>query len=183
MGEGKKVTFTKETKATDYNTEFEEWLVPARSKIQDSMLELANIFKDRHASSCDRTPEWIAFAWLLGAAFSLWRAVFQAEEGLDQPTNRDAAAYILWTVIRDNSVLYKDEKNSWSFGYYLGNAQFRICAIYDQVPRRAELSTGEMSAMIERIRPKPHTDPPKSTQAWDDIYEAFKAVLQALQTS
>jgi hypothetical protein len=134
----KKTRFEK-LRPKDYTTKFETWLVHERSRIQNSMLKLANYYVARRTCLKARSDESIAYAWLLGAAFSLWRAVFLAYESLDQPSNLDAAAKLLWTVIRDNAVTYQTEKNSWSSGYYLGSAQFRIIAAHERL-RAAEFA-------------------------------------------
>jgi hypothetical protein len=66
---------------------------------------------------------------LVGAAFSLWRAVFLAPKN---PTSRLAilkkGRKFLEKFLRDNSISYGDEKNNreWSFGYYLNNVRFRL---------------------------------------------------------
>jgi len=68
-----------------------------------------------------------AFAWLVGAAFSLWRAaplVYGDGTGDDHSAKR----LLLNLLIRDNAVGYPQERttSAWTVGYYLNNALFRL---------------------------------------------------------
>ena len=65
-------------------------------------------------------------AWLLGAGFSLWRAVFLADVSLAPDKNMQDAEAFLDRVLLDHTIVYRDDKNSWSFGYYINNARFRL---------------------------------------------------------
>ena len=58
--------------------EFPAWLVPARNNIQRQLLRLR-----RRLDQKQSPREAVALNWLEGVGFSLWRAVFQAGEGLE----------------------------------------------------------------------------------------------------
>lgn len=107
---------------------FERWLVPKRSEIQHALLDLLVIgtVLARKKRLSPNAVEWRLFGWLVGAGFSLWRAVFTAEKKLDEQINHKAARDFLQNVIRTNAVGFQQEQNSWSYGYYLNNARFRL---------------------------------------------------------
>jgi hypothetical protein len=98
-----------------------DWLVEARNRIQSLMLRLLQRWEElpshrRHA--------------VLGAAFSLWRAVFllvrDAEQALD-PVDA-AARKFLDRVVRTNAVTFSDDMRTraWSSVYCVENAVQRI---------------------------------------------------------
>jgi hypothetical protein len=61
---------------------FAEWLVPARNNIQHQLLSLQKIVgppdKKAPPPTDQEKQNWHIIGLLIGAAFSLWRAVFQA---------------------------------------------------------------------------------------------------------
>jgi hypothetical protein len=77
--------------------------------------------------SLDDSRMW-KLGWLLGVGFSLWRAVFQAGKALDRDVNFERGRIFLNEIIRNNAAVYYTELNSWSLGYYLNNARFRLLA-------------------------------------------------------
>jgi hypothetical protein len=62
---------------------FISWLVPARSNIQGELLRL-NVICSRVSSilNAENRANWEMAGFLLGVAFSLWRAVFWLERSL-----------------------------------------------------------------------------------------------------
>jgi hypothetical protein len=66
----------------------------------------------------------------------LWRAIFLADTERSWTFVSQRIETFLQRVITDNTITYQDDKtnNSWTVGYYLGNAQFRI----DQIILRLE---------------------------------------------
>lgn len=98
-----------------------DWLVEARNRIQSVMLRLLQRWEE--LPSYQRQE-------VLGAAFSLWRAVFllvrDAEQTLD-PVDA-AARKFLDRVVRTNAVTFSDDMRTraWSSVYYVENAMHRI---------------------------------------------------------
>ena len=95
------------------------WLVESRNKIQSAMMKLYK---------CDNDDsQW---QLLVGAAFSLWRAVFLThsdEMRSGEITAQDGRDF-LKTVIERNSIQFGDDygMRRWSGGYYVNNARFRL---------------------------------------------------------
>jgi hypothetical protein len=65
---------------------------------------------------------------LIGAAFSLWRAVFLADTFRDDIQIHQSQEAFLLKVITDNAILFADDKANrhWTVEYYLENAKFRL---------------------------------------------------------
>jgi hypothetical protein len=104
-----------------------DWLVVARNEIQSLMLELYN---KRPKQEPDEMGDWHS---LVGAAFSLWRAVFLVHEAdLTREINlpKHAEEFLL-KVIETNNISFGDDRScrSWSSGYYLNNARYRLKAL------------------------------------------------------
>jgi hypothetical protein len=51
------------------------------------------------------------------------------EESTDE-SNWEDGRELLNKVIEDNVITYKDDKNTWSYGYYLNNARFRLTRLF-----------------------------------------------------
>jgi hypothetical protein len=100
-----------------------QWMVESRNKIQSLMLRLLK------ARANPSTGEW---QFMVGAAFSLWRAVFLAHPNDGWQTRgediEENAATFLRKVIETNSVSFGDDLSNrvWSGGYYINNARFRL---------------------------------------------------------
>lgn len=109
----------------DKDGEFREWLVPARNNIQRQLLRLR-----RRLDGQNDGKVRVILNWLVGVGFSLWRAVFQVRAGLES-TNAvlGASKEFLDRIILDNAAMYQTELNTWSLGYYLGNARLRLVTI------------------------------------------------------
>jgi hypothetical protein len=99
---------------------FEEWLVPSRSQVQEALLRLLLLVRTKHEQLKGSQYRQVIASLLAGIGFSLWRAVFLADNKNDLLYSIDK---FLETVIRDNAIGYRDDKNIWSFGYYVGNAR------------------------------------------------------------
>jgi len=65
---------------------------------------------------------------LIGAAFSLWRAVFLADKARDYGAVQAGQEDFLERLATSNTITFgDDQKNSaWSVSYYLENAKMRI---------------------------------------------------------
>jgi hypothetical protein len=76
---------------------------------------------------------WLDFSYLVGAAFSLWRAAFLTDVHNERPPKQvsDSIHRFLHPLIRDNIINFAQDRESsqWSVGYYLSNANFRLIAV------------------------------------------------------
>ena len=72
---------------------------------------------------------------MVGSAFSLWRAIFLAHINRKTERNFEDARKFLKKVVRDNAIGYIDDVNlqTWSFGFYLNNARFRLRPIWKKL--------------------------------------------------
>jgi hypothetical protein len=97
------------------------WLVFSRNKIQRVMLRL-----DQHRDYPLGKVEWDKH---VGAAFSLWRAVFLCHDAVELTRKLEPdAREFLRTVVETNTIGFKDDKNAsaWTGSYYIANAMFRL---------------------------------------------------------
>jgi hypothetical protein len=152
---------------TELNSDLDRlrWLVPARNKIQAFLLELHEVYARK--GSADPDPSLRDLHFMLGAAFSLWRAVFlvQYRGDFDKPrTNSqilDDAKSFLRKVIETNAIAFGDdlERHGWTCGYYLNNARERIKRLGGQFP--AGISNANLK------------------EEWDQTYEQLRQVFEA----
>ena len=70
---------------------------------------------------------------LAAAGFSLWRAVFLTETS-DKQMLLKSIDIFLGRVIKDNTILYGDDKNVWSLGYYTENGRNGLLQIEHVIP-------------------------------------------------
>jgi hypothetical protein len=146
-----------------------EWLVTSRSKIQAQMLRLQLAIENADEKISNNPKAADMFAWLLGASFSLWRAVFQAQT-LDPVANMDGAKKLLLEVITTNTVTFQLELNSWSYGFYLNNARFRLLRMYREADGYHEPATDSKTAALEKAISALGYDP---TKAWDEVFDFY----------
>jgi len=105
-----------------------------RAKIQDLALQLLHLL-----DSCRRTEDtgqYNPYDLLVGAVFSLWRAIFLVDAADDWDSVLTNAERFLERVIRHNAITYMDDWNNrkWSFLYYLSDTHFRLHAFAKTIP-------------------------------------------------
>lgn len=130
------------------------WLVAARNAIQTLMLDLHERFPPTEAS--DDLETRVKRHTLLGAAFSLWRAVFlvSTEDAARKVDETDAhARAFLEQVIKTNAITFNDDRNSrrWSGGYYLNNARDRILRVSPTADVPASISEAVLKVVWNRL--------------------------------
>jgi hypothetical protein len=167
--------------------DFPGWLVPARNNIQRQLLRLQNLLGQPSKNEppppvpIDSDEGWV-LGWLLGVGFSLWRAVFQAGENLERDRNFEAGRKFLDDIIRNNAAAYRDELNSWSLGYYLSNARFRLIPAHKSLKRLMSASeTVELDALISRIEEGFEAAPGPAPNEWMLCFHAMRLMLDALE--
>jgi hypothetical protein len=107
-----------------------DWLVEARNKIQALMLDIYKIELPIEGQKGQ-------LHLLIGAAFSLWRAVFLVDTSNrkreSNELHKDAKDF-LRKVIETNSILFGDDIKfrNWSSGYYVNNARYRLGEVFDE---------------------------------------------------
>src|SRR5271169_1705632 len=162
--------------------QFFEWLVPARSRIQEETLRLYLICNTRFQEGL-QNPQFDALAValadnLVGMGFSLWRAVFQASEVVHPHSNLERGLLLLRRVIADNTITYMDEKNPWSFKYYLDNAFYRSLDIFRDFDMAGQGAT--LAPELIELKEKATGAPTSSPEHWDLVCSMFQMLVSEL---
>ena len=102
------------------------WAVNQRAEIQRTLLALYE-FVCRHRPPQNGAQKYVP-GYLIGAAFSLWRAVFLADTFRDDVSVHGSQEQFLKKVITDNTIGFNDDRQNrhWTVGYYLENAKIRL---------------------------------------------------------
>jgi hypothetical protein len=153
--------------------DFKEWLVPARNNIQRQLLRLRKRLEDKNDKKVA-----VALNWLAGVGFSLWRAAFQAREGLESNTVVAASKEFLDKIIRDNAAMYQTELNTWSLGYYLGNARLRLVHLGVRLWPYKELPS-QLASLLDEIE-KPMIWDVRRERRKRDAFEEWEACFRAM---
>jgi hypothetical protein len=138
------------------------WLVAARNEIQNLMADLYERFPTK-GDSIDAAFEK-RLHLMVGAAFSLWRAVFLVVPEDTERSLTDIGAHargFLKRVIDTNSIQFGDDLKwqVWSSGYYLNNAKHRILRLRDDKAVQASIST----AVLKTV--------------WTDLYVVLVSII------
>jgi hypothetical protein len=128
------------------------WLVCGRSRNQECCLHLYSLlqkYPDRWSGENS-----YAASNLVGAAFSLWRAVFLGEKEGSKQAEYQHLMLFLANVIEDNSISYVQDKrnNEWTFNYYVDNARLRLT---------------ELRNNWKKVVPEWEVEPRTPTERWD----------------
>lgn len=114
---------------------------------------------DQHPNKPDG-KRWQSY---VGAAFSLWRAVFLCHDGneLNERLEPNAKKFLRRVIIR-NTIGFNDDMDAraWTGGYYINNALFRL-------------------GLRTTARPK-HAS---QRERWEDAYAFLNAHVPALRPS
>ena len=162
-------------------------VVVNRSNIQILLLDLYDFAK--HPESRKKLAEnrfdRSVFAFLVGAAFSLWRAAFLTETKRDWPSILEHATAFLDRLVADNAIAYTQEKSTleWSVGYYLNNACFRIASILDDFAPDLRPNPAQEEALrrfqAQNTQSIVETD---ANEIWQLAYGATRAIFDMLVT-
>jgi hypothetical protein len=108
-----------------------KWLLPARAKIQQALLDLHNLGTTRRIDLLN-DAEHLArpFVLLVGAAFSLWRAAFLSDITQSWEWIVDTANTLLEKLLITNTLSFSTDRDLryWMVGYYLNSTGFRLDA-------------------------------------------------------
>ena len=125
------------------------WLVENRSKIQMRMLELYELHKFEHDHDLNKDV-WPIYGVLIGAVFSLWRAVFLIRGERDPNVEIEHGRILLGTLIETNAIGFPQDVAAaqWTAGYYVNNAALRLSALVS-MPSADNVVTGDTSQWLE----------------------------------
>lgn len=165
------------------------WLVGRRTKIQELLFDVYNTLRERRGALDANGELGAVFALIVGAAFSLWRAVFLIVDARrDEERPLDAAERFLRTLVVDNSILYRDERNTnaWTAGYYLNNATFRMRRIIEKLEQARVSPDARHAGALARVRTllaEGISKRPTLTEELDTVYEGVRSALAAIDSA
>ena len=112
-----------------------KWLVDKRNESQKSCHALLVLLR-KYTITLREDQYSSAAQSLVGAAFSLWRAVFLAEEKSETRVSLMHSKIFLEKVVRTNAVAFSNEidANEWTFDYYFHNARYRLVELRSKWP-------------------------------------------------
>lgn len=129
---------------------------------------------------------WHDFSYLVGAAFSLWRAAFLTDVEDKRPPKevQESIRKFLHPLIRDNIINFAQDRDSsnWSVGYYLSNANFRIIAVAKRRVGISGLQDYELAVTPMDL----NTHDADAQSKWEQSYRALQLasdhVIEKLKT-
>jgi hypothetical protein len=109
-----------------------DWLVEQRCEIQRTSVRLLKLMKENDLANHECSD---AALLMVGAAFSLWRAIFLAHINRTRERNVGKAKEFLEKFVRQNAITFPDDLKFqlWSFGYYLNNCRYRLKPIWSNL--------------------------------------------------
>ena len=155
------------------------WAITQRAEVQRTLLGLYEFVSNRSANSISRVPDQYILNHLIGAAFSLWRAVFLADTFRDHVSvHRDQRAF-LEKVISDNAITFADDKSNrhWTVDYYLENAKFRIAQASSMSDHYNKTNTREV---MQFLRLKGTMGVELTRYEWESAHYALRIMLKVL---
>jgi len=127
-------------------------VVGGRSKIQSLAYDLLWLMNKRREVRSSSGRDRNSYDILVGATFSLWRAIVLADSVQDWGSVLADAETFLEKLVRDNTISYIDDWNNrdWSFVYYLNNARFRLRELAETVPEfKAALEKDSIPQLLD----------------------------------
>jgi hypothetical protein len=123
------------------------WLVVQRSEAQRLLLKLYQFGTEEPERLADELTRSV-YHLLVGAAFSLWRAVFLIEPETSTQETVDHSVQFLELLVRDNTINYTQDRNTraWTAGYYLNGAFFRLTEAIARLESCREIGAGVTDA-------------------------------------
>lgn len=162
------------------DVEHEKWLLRARAENQDILLRLFEFGQNnKEVLEHDREKQEL-FTFLVGTAFSLWRAAFLSRTDRTWEKMYKGANDFLETVINDNAVGYSTDVKTreWMGGYYLNNAQFRLLELRSTFKHLAPDSQNNPALIaLDHLNPSGIECNERSTKIWDVLNEALKVIV------
>jgi hypothetical protein len=162
---------------------FEEFLVPARNNIQKHLLRVQKLIgypKEDVGPKARARYELVGA--LIGAVFSLWRAVFQSLNPLRQENaGLEAGRDFLNKIIKDNAAQYTTELNPWSLGFYLNNARYRLVEMERRLRKKGIKVDSELKALIPRMKKLVRGFTKDAPEEWIDCFKAMTLIINAVE--
>ena len=90
----------------------------------------------------------------------------------------EGAEAFLDRVLLDNTIQYRDDKNSWSFGYYINNARFRLRKAAKEL--RADERTDALEHELDKLKTGLNSADVSAREAYENAYAVQHALTNAL---
>jgi len=151
--------------------EFINSLVKNRNNIQDALFRVYELFNNGKLDRASKTGQL-----LVGIGFCLWRAVFLAKSTRDFNTAGSDAMEFLKHLMRTNAVSFstEDKYSEWTFGFYLGGAQYRIYHL-DELLRTTVGQRG-LAELAKKIKDDDLVDG-RHMASWEIALQAFEQAI------
>jgi hypothetical protein len=159
-----------------------ELILRARFDIQGTLLEQYAFLRST-TSVLEEVLHRDAFQLLVGAAFSLWRAIFLTEAEREWPSLSEDMENFLFKVITDNAIAFGDDKkfNAWTVGYYLGSAQMRVRPASDILSGSPALREATMAANVSVVTPSRDLNPRQTLAEWQTTLNDLRRLFKVLK--
>lgn len=166
-----------------------EWLVDRRSRIQNLLLSLLKLTDDRkgvliadHPPGDVNSVHQDLFALYVGAAFSLWRAVFLSKDDRTRRGIQIHAKAILKILVEENAVGLTQDKSTkeWMGGYYLNNAWFRLEEAQEILKKNNIIADSEVGFLFAELNQAESEEKP-FREVWDLANERLEELFHLLR--
>jgi len=143
----------KKPKAEKTDIQFLGRLTVWRNEAQSILFSLLIFVSDKRSKLKNNHDHNTIFQLLVGTGFSLWRAVFLADQRLQDTTSLSAAEKFLVKVVSDNTITYPQEKETrqWTAGFYIGHIQYRLFHLHKSYGE--DLRISELDQLIAEWPP------------------------------
>jgi len=167
--------------------EIYRWIIKGRYDIQLLLNDLYWHINANHLELDGHKVRRRIAGLLIGATFSLWRAVFLVDvEQREWGNILLAGEGFLKKVIETNSIGFADEhrmeQRTWVVGYYLNNARFRGVTAIREIEgeikggkERNELQ--EFITLREKLEIGISEEGRHPKEVWDESFEALKRIF------
>lgn len=161
-------------------------LVQGRSDIQELCFRLYALVKDQRALLEQDAARRSIFNLLVGASFSLWRAIFLTASMERDPSGlMDHVEDFLTRLVRDNAITYESDRQTqkWSAGYYINNARYRLARVKGKLAQISGTDPVALSAAFQKFDALDQQGlDSKSTlmDEWNNTYETLRDALALL---
>jgi hypothetical protein len=155
------------------------WTIDQRAKIQHTLLALYEYVR----LNAPERRDWVKPSLLddlIAAAFSLWRAVFLAENIRTPESIHKSQEDFLASVIATNTIGFSDDKrnSAWTVSFYLENAKHRVAAAHQVAAHH--MKNKSLEQVLPRIRLKGTNDVGLTRYEWESIHMALRIILKVL---
>ena len=156
-----------------------EWAIDQRAKIQYTLLALYQYIR----KNAPEQRDWVKPSLLddlIAAAFSLWRAVFLAENVRTRVSIHEAQENFLATVVATNAINFPDDRrtSAWTVSFYLENAKHRLVAALQVAEHHLQHQL--LESVMPRLRLKGTYDIRLTRFEWESVHTALRIILKVL---